>query len=78
MTLHVRPQRLDVARDAGDEPAAADRHEDRRRRRRAVAQDLVRRSVPCPAITQRIVERMDEASCPSLATSSSQCVLASA
>ena len=27
---HVRPQRLDVAGDAGDQAAAADRHEDRR------------------------------------------------
>ena len=42
----VGPQRLDVAGDAGDQPAAADRHEDRRRRRRAGAAGS--RARPCP------------------------------
>ena len=44
---HVRPQRLHVAGDAGDQPAAADRHEDRVDVAQLVAQDLV--ADRCPA-----------------------------
>ena len=39
--LHLRPDRLDVAGDAGDEPAAAHRHEHRRDAVLGVAQNLV-------------------------------------
>ena len=38
--LHLGPQELDVGGDAGGEPAAADRHEDRLDRVRVLAQDL--------------------------------------
>ena len=55
----VRAQRLDVAGDAGDEAAAADRDEDRGDVAQLVAQDLVGdRSLP--GDDERIVEGMHE------------------
>jgi hypothetical protein len=57
---HVGAERLDVPRDAGDEPAPADRHEDRAQTVLTVPQDL-RADRPLPRDHQRIVERVDEA-----------------
>ena len=57
--LHVGPQRLDVAGNAGDQPAAADRHEHRAQRVLAVAQDLGAHGA-LPGNHQRIVERVHE------------------
>ena len=57
---HVGQHRLDVAGDAGDQPAAADRHEHRVQRvALAVAHDLVADRA-LPGDDQRIVERVDE------------------
>ena len=57
--LHVRPQRLDVARDAGDEASTADRHEDGREMILAVSQDFGADGA-LPGDDERIVEGMDE------------------
>ena len=57
--LHVGPERLDVARDAGNEAAAAHRHEHRGEPLLAVAQDLGADG-PLPRDHERVVEGMDE------------------
>ena len=73
----ARPQRLDVAGDPGDQPAAADRHEDRRDVAELVPQDLVGDRA-LSGDHERIVERMHEASGPVSRASSSHAALASA
>ena len=60
---HGRPQRLDVAADAGNQPAAADRHEDRRDVAQAMPQDLVADGA-LARDDQRVVERMHERHAP--------------
>ena len=56
---HLRVERLHVGRDAGDQPAAADRHEDRVERPGVLAQDLhADRALPGDHV--RVVERVDE------------------
>ncbi len=56
---HQRIERLDVGRDAGDQPTAADRDEDRIGRRRHLAQDFhADRALPGDDVG--VVERMDE------------------
>jgi hypothetical protein len=57
--LHVRPERLDVPGNTGDEAAAADRHEHRGQTLLAVPQDLGADG-PLSCNHQRIVERMDD------------------
>ena len=56
---HSRPERLDVAGDAGNQPAAADRDEDRRHIAEAVTQDFVADRA-LAGDDERVVERMHE------------------
>ena len=57
--FHAGVQVLDVYRDAGEQPAAADRHEDRIQVAAALAQDL-HRDGPLPGDDVGIVEGMHE------------------
>ena len=57
--LHVGPKHLEVTGNAGDETAAANRHEHGEGPILAVLQDL-RADRPLPCNDERIVERMDE------------------
>ena len=74
--LHVGPQRLDVGADAGDQSAAADRHEDRRRGL-GLCRSISTAIVPCPAITSGSSNGWMNMR-PLSAASRSQCCCASA
>ena len=57
---HLGPQRLDRDRDAGDEPAAADRHDDRVERIGVGLVEELEADRALPGDDERIVERGDE------------------
>ena len=65
---HRRPERLDVAADPGNQPAAADRDEDRRDVAEPMPQDFIADGA-LAGDDQRVVERMDERQSRSTASS---------
>ena len=75
--LHVGPERLDVGADAGDQPAAADGHEDRRRDS-GLCRSISTRDRALAGDDQRIVEGMDEHQAALRRRARSQCCCASA